>query len=179
MQLVQFFIFSFFISFLMSSSLLFFGLPSGLLNIGFHLYTFLLNTDSYKFKMKCGSEKASIGMTFLYENWHVNTKALFFLSDTQVMYTQTIMSLKVSCSRWLSAPVVETRFHLRCWFYYSTWYKYSSTIAFCSSVCNLQARRKTAKSDFCFVLSVCLSVRMKQFDSHGTDFHGIWYLSIF
>jgi hypothetical protein len=40
LQLVQFFIFSFFISFLMSSYHLFFGLPSGLLNIGFHLYTF-------------------------------------------------------------------------------------------------------------------------------------------
>ena len=40
MQLVQFFIFSFFISFLMSSSHLFFGLPSGLLNISFHLYTY-------------------------------------------------------------------------------------------------------------------------------------------
>ena len=34
---------------------------------------FLLNTDSYKLKMKFGSEKASIDMTSLYENWHVNT----------------------------------------------------------------------------------------------------------
>jgi len=41
MQLVQFFIFSFFMSFLMSSSHLFFGRPNGLVNIGFHLYTFL------------------------------------------------------------------------------------------------------------------------------------------
>ena len=39
MQLVQFFIFSFFMSFIMSSSHLFFGLPSGRVNIGFHLYT--------------------------------------------------------------------------------------------------------------------------------------------
>jgi len=39
MQLVQFFIFSFFISFIISSSHLFFGLPSGRVNIGFHLYT--------------------------------------------------------------------------------------------------------------------------------------------
>jgi hypothetical protein len=39
MQLVQFFIFSFFMSFVMSSSHLFFGLPSGHFNIGFHLYT--------------------------------------------------------------------------------------------------------------------------------------------
>jgi hypothetical protein len=42
MQLVQFFIFSFFMSFIMSSSHLFFGLPSGRVNIGFHLYTFFL-----------------------------------------------------------------------------------------------------------------------------------------
>jgi hypothetical protein len=41
MQLVQLFISSFFTSFLMSSSHLFFGLPSGRVNIGFHLYTFL------------------------------------------------------------------------------------------------------------------------------------------
>ena len=41
MELVQFFIFSFFTSFLVSSSHLFFGLPIGLVNIGFHLYTFL------------------------------------------------------------------------------------------------------------------------------------------
>jgi len=40
MWLVQFFIFSFFMSFLISSSYLFFGLPSGRVNIGFHLYTF-------------------------------------------------------------------------------------------------------------------------------------------
>jgi hypothetical protein len=39
MQLVPFFIFSFFISFIISSSHLFFGLPSGRVNIGFHLYT--------------------------------------------------------------------------------------------------------------------------------------------
>jgi len=60
---------------------------------------FLLNTDSYKLKMKFGSEMASIGMTFFYENWHVSTKALFFVSDTQVLYSQTIICLKVSCSR--------------------------------------------------------------------------------
>jgi hypothetical protein len=39
MQLVQFFIFNFFISFIISSSHLFFGLPSSRVNIGFHLYT--------------------------------------------------------------------------------------------------------------------------------------------
>jgi len=39
---------------------------------------FLLNTDSFKLKMKFESEKASIGLTFLYENWHVNTKDFFF-----------------------------------------------------------------------------------------------------
>jgi hypothetical protein len=42
MQLVQIFIFNFLISFLMSFSHLFFGLPSGLLNIGLHLYTLFL-----------------------------------------------------------------------------------------------------------------------------------------
>ena len=41
MQLVQFFIFSFFMSFIMSSSYLFFGLPNGLVNISFQLNTFL------------------------------------------------------------------------------------------------------------------------------------------
>ena len=40
MRLVQFFIFDFFTSFLMLFSHLFFGLPSGRVNIGFHLYTF-------------------------------------------------------------------------------------------------------------------------------------------
>jgi hypothetical protein len=44
MQLVQFFIFIFFIPFLTSPSHLFFGLPSGLLNIGFHLYTFFYHS---------------------------------------------------------------------------------------------------------------------------------------
>ena len=39
MQLVQFFIFSFFTSFLMSFFHLFFGLPSGRVNIDFHLCT--------------------------------------------------------------------------------------------------------------------------------------------
>ena len=42
MQLIQFFIFIFFMSFLMSSSLLFFGLPCGRIDIGFHLYTYFL-----------------------------------------------------------------------------------------------------------------------------------------
>ena len=41
MQLIQFLTFSSFISFLMSSSHLFFGLSNGLVSIGFHLYTFL------------------------------------------------------------------------------------------------------------------------------------------
>ena len=40
MRLVQFFIFSFFISFLISSFHLFFCLPSGHVNISFHLYSF-------------------------------------------------------------------------------------------------------------------------------------------
>ena len=39
MQLIQFFIFSFFLSFLMPSCHLFFGLPCGCIEIGFHLYT--------------------------------------------------------------------------------------------------------------------------------------------
>jgi hypothetical protein len=41
MQVIQFFIFSFFMSFIMSFSHLFFGLPSGSVNIGFHIYTVL------------------------------------------------------------------------------------------------------------------------------------------
>jgi len=47
MQPVQFFIFSFFISCIISSSHLFFGLPSGRVNIGFHLYTLftILSSD--------------------------------------------------------------------------------------------------------------------------------------
>jgi hypothetical protein len=40
MQPVQFFIFNFFISFIISSSHLFFGLPIGHVNVSFHLYTF-------------------------------------------------------------------------------------------------------------------------------------------
>ena len=40
MQIIQFFIFNFFIPFLMSSSHLFFGLPCGPIDIGFHLHTF-------------------------------------------------------------------------------------------------------------------------------------------
>ena len=39
---------------------------------------FLLDTDSYKLKVKFGSEMASSGMTFFHENWHVNTEALGF-----------------------------------------------------------------------------------------------------
>jgi len=39
MQLVQFFIFIFFISFIISSFHLLFGLSNGRVNIGFHLYT--------------------------------------------------------------------------------------------------------------------------------------------
>ena len=40
MQLIQFSILGFFVSFLMSSSHLFFGLPCGRIDIGFHLHTF-------------------------------------------------------------------------------------------------------------------------------------------
>ena len=46
MWLGQFFIFSFFMSFLISSSHLFFGLPSGRVNIGFHLYTLTILSSS-------------------------------------------------------------------------------------------------------------------------------------
>ena len=44
MWLVQFFIFNFFMSFLISSYHLFFGLPSCHVNIGFHLYTFFYHS---------------------------------------------------------------------------------------------------------------------------------------
>ena len=51
MQLVQFFIFSFFIPFIISTSHLFFGLPSGRVNIGFHLYTlFTILSSGIRFK---------------------------------------------------------------------------------------------------------------------------------
>jgi hypothetical protein len=51
MQLVQFFIFNFFISFIISSFHLFFGLPSGCINIGFHLCTlFTILSSGIRYK---------------------------------------------------------------------------------------------------------------------------------
>ena len=48
MQLVQLFIISFFVSFIISSSRMFFGLPSGRVNICFHLYTlYIINYIMY------------------------------------------------------------------------------------------------------------------------------------
>jgi len=44
MQLIQFFVFNFFTSFLVSSSLMFFGLPCGHTDIGFHLFSFLYHS---------------------------------------------------------------------------------------------------------------------------------------
>jgi hypothetical protein len=38
---------------------------------------------------------------------------------------------------------------------------------------------KLRKATVNFVMSVCLSVRMKQLGSHTTDLHEVWYLSIF
>jgi hypothetical protein len=38
--------------------------------------------------------------------------------------------------------------------------------------------RKIAKSDY-YRHHVCPSTHMEQLDSHPTDFHEIWYLSIF
>jgi len=52
MQLVQFFIFSFFTSCLMSSSHMFFGLPRGRVNIGLHLYTFFFTILSSGIRCK-------------------------------------------------------------------------------------------------------------------------------
>jgi len=46
MQLIQFFIFNFFISFLMSSPHQFFGLPCGRIDIGFRLYSFFTTLSS-------------------------------------------------------------------------------------------------------------------------------------
>jgi len=43
----------------------------------------------------------------------------------------------------------------------------------------LVAFAKLRKATFSFVMSLCLSFRMEQLDSHWTDFHEIWYLSIF
>ena len=52
--------------------------------------------------------------------------------------------------------------------------------------CTLQAEckyfgdfTKLQKATISFVMSVCLSVRMKQLGSHWRDFHDIWYLTIF
>jgi hypothetical protein len=42
----------------------------------------------------------------------------------------------------------------------------------------LGAFAKLRKATINFVVSVCLSVRMGQPDSHWTDVHEIWYLSI-
>ena len=55
MQLIQFFFFSFFTSFLMSPSHLFFGLPCGHTDIGFHLYTFFTILSSST-RCKCPNQ---------------------------------------------------------------------------------------------------------------------------
>ena len=50
------------------------------------------------------------------------------------------------------------------------------------SLNNFQERSQNYEKQLlvCHVcLSVCLSVHVKQLDSHWTDFHDIWYLSIF
>ena len=52
MHLIQFFIFNFFMSFLMSSSHPFFGLPCGRIDIGFHLYTFFFTILSSGIRCK-------------------------------------------------------------------------------------------------------------------------------
>ena len=43
----------------------------------------------------------------------------------------------------------------------------------------LRCGRKIAKATISFVVSVCLSVHMEHLGFHCTDFHEIWYLSIF
>jgi hypothetical protein len=43
----------------------------------------------------------------------------------------------------------------------------------------LGAFAKLRKATISFVMSVCLSVRVEQFDSHWTDFSEIWYYKIF
>jgi hypothetical protein len=43
----------------------------------------------------------------------------------------------------------------------------------------LEAFAKSRKATVSFVLSVCSSIRMEQLGSHWTDFHEIWFLSIF
>jgi len=57
MRLVQFFIFNFFMSFLISSSHLFFGLPSGRINVGFHLYTGLFISPYGISELDCATTK--------------------------------------------------------------------------------------------------------------------------
>jgi hypothetical protein len=43
----------------------------------------------------------------------------------------------------------------------------------------LGAFKKLRKATINFVLSVCLSAHMKKLCSHWTDYHEIWYLSIY
>jgi hypothetical protein len=62
-------------------------------------------------------------------------------------------------------------------------YVRTSLIEFLSNAFFLGAFAKLLKATLSFVTSLRLSVspflRMEQFASHGTDFHGNWYLSIF
>ena len=48
-----------------------------------------------------------------------------------------------------------------------------------SSLTTFRPFRKIAKSNYWLRWEVCPSARMEQLDSHWTDFHRIWYLSIF
>ena len=49
----------------------------------------------------------------------------------------------------------------------------------CNNYWFLGAFAKLRKATITFVMSVCPSVRMEYLGSHWTDFHWIWYLSIF
>jgi hypothetical protein len=60
MQLVQFYIFSFFMSFLMSSYHPFFGLPNVLINIGLRLCTFLTIGMNLHLEIRNGEDAMTI-----------------------------------------------------------------------------------------------------------------------
>jgi len=101
MQLVQFFIFSFFMPFLMSSYPLFFGLPNGRVNIGFHLYTFCYHSlFRHSMQMATPAQYAK-GFTadFFWSNKPRPIAAISCFTKSKVIL-QWLSLLRWSCSGW-------------------------------------------------------------------------------
>ena len=63
--------------------------------------------------------------------------------------------------------------HASAWYIYTVWHSSGAFAKF------RKATVSFVMSDCVFCLSVRLTGRMEQLDSHWTDFHEIWYLSIF